>query len=490
MRRPFAASAIAISLGASLLGGVARAEVDHGRPSPAPSPARSATATPSAHDLLRTAQEVLSESAPAPDRSATLALRDLFTVRPRLSSTDRAAADRLLARPGGSRQACGPHVCVHWSTGGADSATGAWARKTLTYMGYVWRKEVGSLGYRAPLKDGEHGGNAKLDVYLQDLGGQGIYGYCAPEYVGRRPGTASGYCVLDNDFAKAQFGVKPVNSLHVTAAHEFFHASQFAYDYREDAWLMEATATWMEEQVADGINDNRQYLPHSQLADPTIPLDWFNGEGVEQYGEWVYFQYLQQLHGRSIVRKIWNQLPGRTHYSISVLDQALKGSFEKQYAGFVAANMTPGKSYPEGKHWPKPYRGSTAVPAGASGGSGTTLDHLTSVGSHLRPGSGLQQRTWHLHVTMHGPAPVTNPMLVVVWQGVSGRIRRYTVPTDEAGLAEKTVRFSSANTKAVYIAAVNASTRYDCRQDASYACQGVSKDDGATFDLAYETVPG
>ena len=79
---------------------------------------------------------------------------------------------------------------------------------------------------------------------------------------------ASGYCVLDNDFAEAQYGAPPMHSLRVTAAHEFFHAVQFAYDYGEDPWLMEATATWMEERVADDVNDNRQYLPYGQVGAP------------------------------------------------------------------------------------------------------------------------------------------------------------------------------------------------------------------------------
>ena len=107
----------------------------------------------------------------------------------------------------------------------------------------------------------------KLDVYLKELGGQGLYGYCAPEPAGagRR---APGYCVLDDDFARCQFGRAPIQTLRVTAAHEFLHAVQFGYDYREDPWLLEATATWIEERYADGVDDNRQYLAEGQLGVP------------------------------------------------------------------------------------------------------------------------------------------------------------------------------------------------------------------------------
>ena len=44
----------------------------------------------------------------------------------------------------------------------------------------------------------------------------------------------------------------------------------------EDLWLLETTATWVEEQVYDDINDNRQYLPVSQIYAPNIPLDAFS----------------------------------------------------------------------------------------------------------------------------------------------------------------------------------------------------------------------
>jgi hypothetical protein len=489
MRRTLAVPALVLALASTLLGGIAQAE---DRSVPARHAAQSAVPTrPTPGQALRTAREVLGQDpgrrTPIANRSATLALRDLFAARPRLTGDSRAQADRLLARPRAAKRKCSTHICVHWSTAGIDGSTNAWAQKTLDYMSHVWSREVGKLRYRAPLKDGRHGGNGKLDVYLKDLGGQGIYGYCAPEYSGPRPRTASGYCALDNDFSRAQFGIRPVNALHVTAAHEFFHASQFAYDYLEDAWIMEATATWMEEQVADGVNDNRQYLPYGQLGDPTSSLDWFNPNGVGQYGQWLYFQYLQQLYGRGIVRKIWGELPGRKHYSTQVLDAAIGDSFDAQYARFVAANLLPSSFYDEGRRYAEPYPTATPLDAAAETTDTATLDHLTSAGEHVVPGSGLEDTTWRLRVTMNGPTDVGLPVLVVVWQGTSGQVRRYVVDTDAAGVATRSIRFSSANTQAVYYAAVNAGIRYTCRQSTDYACAGVSKDDGRSFDLTATT---
>ena len=85
------------------------------------------------------------------------------------------------------------------------------------------------------------------------------------------------------------------------------HSIQFAYDYGEDAWLLEATATWMEERVFDNVNDNRQYIPASQVARPSVPLDYFNTATGEQYGNWTFFEYLSKKFGNGIIQQILNK---------------------------------------------------------------------------------------------------------------------------------------------------------------------------------------
>ena len=59
----------------------------------------------------------------------------------------------------------------------------------------------------------------------------------------------SAYVVVDDDFSTAQLGASGgLGGLRATAAHEFFHAVQYAYDSSEDAWLTEGTAVWMEDR--------------------------------------------------------------------------------------------------------------------------------------------------------------------------------------------------------------------------------------------------
>src|SRR5690242_18933071 len=114
-------------------------------------------------------------------------------------------------------------------------------------MQHVWVVEVGTFGYNAPLNDSK-GPNNKLDIDVADIGDEGLYGYCTPEQQVGGAWAYSGYCVLDDDYAPSEFPTNtPTENLEVTAAHEFFHAIQFAYDAAEDAWMMEGTAAWMED---------------------------------------------------------------------------------------------------------------------------------------------------------------------------------------------------------------------------------------------------
>ena len=265
-----------------------------------------------------------------PDRqSASLALADLRVAYPSLSPAARAAAAPLLARPtdGGAdpeqfgwsvaeaTPVCSVNFCVHYVTSTEDAPPLADAdangvpdqvTATLDTLESVLDFHTRVLGYRPPATDGTRGGSAQFDVYLSQLAGDGLYGFCAPEQ--KVPGQRflySGYCVLDNDFVEFPRG--PLPSLQVTAAHEFFHAIQFAYDATEDRWFMEATATWAEERYADDIDDNRQYLKHGQLGRPRNPLDEYDAFGQGHYGNWVFFERLSQRYGVEAVHQVWNQ---------------------------------------------------------------------------------------------------------------------------------------------------------------------------------------
>ena len=279
-----------------------------------------AAAEQEADQALAVATRVLEGEAKTKDPDPTIALLQLSKALPDLDATERREARRLLARPTNgdndrfgdgynspSFRKCNARLCVHYITNEADvdDPPDGWATETLKQLNKVWTLEVVNMHYRKPLSDRGKGGDNRFDVYLVDIGSDGLYGYCATE---RGSGYSKpGYCVLDNDFAVGQFGGVPLDTLKVTAAHEFFHAIQFGYDAAEDLWFMESTATWMEERFADDVNDNRQYLPAGQLGVPARSLDAFIDGAGPQYGNWVWWEYLSHRYNTGIVRTIWSK---------------------------------------------------------------------------------------------------------------------------------------------------------------------------------------
>ena len=317
----------------------------------------------------------------------------------------------------------------------------------------------------------------------------------------------SAFCVLDDDYDISQFGYpNPMHPLKVTAAHEFFHAVQFAYDIGEDGWLMESTATWMEEHVYDAIDDNRQYLATSPLAQPSSPLDRTSGFRV--YGTWIFWQYLTEYFGgsapdASIVRAVWRRADGSQvgpdMYSTKALASAVgartidgtRWRFRWAFADFGVWNGRPATFYDEGDAYPSApvSRSVTLTKAAPSMNSTAKLDHLTNRFVVARRGSGLRADAG-LRVTVNGPPDKTGPEASVVVIRKSGAASSKVVALNAAGNGTVTVAFGTTVSRVVVIT-TNASTRYrDCYQDLTpFACSGgVPLDQDRTYSFRAEVV--
>lgn len=505
MHRPFAAVAVVVTLGlsVSVLSSTTSSATTDDRGRPENLAARQLVPS-AAERALERASAALEGTASTPQESVTLALRDLSLALPDLDPAERKRAHALLARPTQgagdpngdgytvrSKRTCSRRICVHYVSRTSDAPPSQkWVDHTLAVMKRTWAHEVGRLGYRRPVPDGSRGGDSRLDVYLKNVGDDGLYGYCAPERSGPE-WTASGYCVLDNDFARAEFGVPPDDSLRVAAAHEFFHAIQFAYDYAEDGWLMEATATWVEERVVDDVNDNRQYLPRGQVGRPGEPLDLDQGmNGFNQYGNWAFFEYLSTRFGEDIVRRIWNNADGgyRNH-SVKAVRESLprRQSFAGVFRAYAAANTVPAHSYPEGASWPSaPMAATRALSSGSRTASGAvSVDHLAARHVSLRPDDTLRSRAWRVRVSVNGPGRRTSPTAYVIVHRRGGGLERAAIRLDLDGEGDRTLRFSTRSVRKVTVTLANASTRSRCwQQQLTYACQGIPRDDGLRFAWA------
>jgi hypothetical protein len=292
-------------------------------------------------------------------------------VRPRPTDTDDPNRNAYSVPEAPRSPACSRHFCVHWVAEGLNAPnlsdrSGNGIPDFVDRVGKVAERvhsvENGRLGWREPKSDGQRGGRrGKTDVYLSQIGGE-LFGYAAPDRgqatkEHRIPRRLHGYLVLDNDYSAFEFpGTKPVEDLQVTFAHEYNHILQFGFDAYQDPWFAEATATWMEDQVYNRIDDYLRYVRRwVSLYDTPLTAN-----SIKEYGSAVWNQWLARRYGPEIVRKAWagaiDAKPGG--FSISSYQRALRSTgpaeLSEEFARFAAAvaEWRTGKGFRESDLFP------------------------------------------------------------------------------------------------------------------------------------------
>ena len=529
------ATLVALSLGCSDLASVAAADEPPGGTLRGPTvPTRTAPAMLALQQAERLFDGVpgnhrVSGDAADGARDATLVLRDLAVRVDQLSGAQKRRAQAILARPSEGvndpdlhgytvpeEHKCTQHFCMHWVSSTADAPAAAdankdgvpdWVKTNADVFENVWRRIVSDgdprtrdLGYRAPKSDlssPEHGPDGKLDIYLADIGGDGLYGYCTSDdpNLGPHRWDVSAFCVVDNDFARSQFGgAKPQNSLRVTAAHEFFHAVQYSYDSGEDRWFMEGTAVWMEDQIYDNINDNLQYLTESALANPSVPVD--DGDPTHLYGSWVFWRFLTERLGSSVVRRVWQRADaasgGANEYSMQALrnvTHAMGRRFVRTFADFGAANQISHRWYHEGASYPQAPAAATVTLSPSTLVSRRVqarINHLTNVSVVARAASLVGH--WRLRVTLDMSDPTLGSAATVLVHRTHGKPVWHRLRLGPRGNAVLTVPFSPSAVSSVAVTMTNASTRYTCRQGTVMSCQGRPKDNGLKSSVGFRAI--
>ena len=408
---------------------------------------------------------------PLPRRDLGLLMHRLQVARPALAKSDRAAAGIADTRPVPEAQGCADytpflqdtwtakssaHFCLHYrlsSTGNAGSATDAWADKTIATLEHVYYYETSHLGFRKPLKDSD----GKYDVFLDDIGQNGYYGFCTTD---DGASTSTAWCELDNDFAKSQFGAWPTNSLSVTAAHEFFHAVQFAYDADDSTWFLEGTAVWMEDQVYPKINDYLQYLKYSQITQSEVPIDT-TGD-FERYGAVIFWKYLSEgYRSVDIIRRIWDAAAvsrgtkNAIQATIAVL-QYQHRSFAQAFARFSVWNTLPPGSYADRSLFPHPVSAATAnlgTSARDTGVQTISLDHLSSANVTLVPSRALPTKS-RLTISVDAPSSFVGQVRVQV-RRTNGTTVYETFTLNSSGNGSHSFYFSGRNTSSVRVTLAN-----------------------------------
>jgi hypothetical protein len=492
----------------------------------------SAHAAPGRADALAALARAEAAFEPSPFGSqpdATLALRDLALTVDRLPPDGRRRAALLLDRPddpGGARSGqvrytvpstmlCTAHFCVHYveSTNDAPpprdangNGTPDWVERNADVLESLWQTEVVDYGFRPPRPDvalANHGPDARFDVYLADIVDQGVLGFCAPE----PPPNYSdwdvpGYCVLDNDYSPAQIGAPGLGGipeLEITAVHEFFHAIQFGYDYADDIWLLEGTATWIEDSVYDQFNEPNRRFPYSALRQPQKPVDFASATAPFQYGSWVFWRFLEEYLARtpskkdpSVIRRIWELAEGTPgapdRYSLEAVRALLAESgksLPSTFLTFATWNFMPGSFYREGRHWPSaPVARTTLVGPGVAARGSYPLDHLSSRYVAFVPGRGLGPRA-RLTLSVRLPPAATGPAAEAIVFRRGRRASVQPIRLSLGGSGTLTVPFGRGSVRRIVLVLSNASDRFDCGLPLSvYSCHGRPLDDGRAFRYA------
>ena len=212
------------------------------------------------------------------------------------------------------------HFIIHWQPPTSET----YAQNAASYAEYAWERQCTDMNWPEPPSDGNRGENNKYDIYIvTDLNGnrgqtfpeiEPLWQYeWAPSYI-------EIIDTLENDVEK------------MTVAHEFSHACQFAYSYKdlyyEDnqfnalTWFYENTAVLMAEEVWNyefnyylhyfGIAP--YYASPSPLRNPERGILYPSNDPREyQYTGFLWPKFLSEwTNDPDIVRKIWSRMSYHT----------------------------------------------------------------------------------------------------------------------------------------------------------------------------------
>jgi hypothetical protein len=318
----------------------------------------------------------------------TPALRELAIRYRALEPADRARARRLLARPTDgvadpdgytvpeAAPYCTTNFCVHYVTSTADAPSLAsndgdgipdYVQDMADEFEFAHARETGpgpaGLGWREPVSDGSRGEPAgsgttgRTDIYLSELAGTSVLGFATTD-AGQPGATQFAYVVMDDDYAGRP---SPLETLQSTAAHEYNHVLQYAYDVNGDAWMYESTAVWMEDQVHDAIDEWLGFLtpPSGWVTTTELPITLESTPRM--YGSGVWNHWLSERYGTGAIRSAWelSQTASPASFAPAAYDGSIAAAggtgFSDDFARFSAATAewrAPGSGFSEGSTFP------------------------------------------------------------------------------------------------------------------------------------------
>ncbi|MBM3286061.1 MAG: hypothetical protein FJY88_01740 [Candidatus Eisenbacteria bacterium] len=249
-----------------------------------------------------------------PIKCGTLIVQEARAHLDAMSSEMRQAAAAFLVRPILDSYVDTDNFRIHYATSGLDMIyqwpNTAYRDAVVAACDSSYSYQNDRRGWPHPPSDGSNGGGIGLiDCYVEDNGGA-YYGvtYAESQVPGGYPNDWTAYFCIDNDYQG--FGYTDRTwPMKVTVAHEYNHVIQIGLNAGA-GWWMENTATFMEDEVYDEVNDNYGYLAF-YTNNPWTRLDYANG-GFE-YGCFLWPTFLSEAFGHSVVRDVWTAYASNTN---------------------------------------------------------------------------------------------------------------------------------------------------------------------------------
>jgi len=219
------------------------------------------------------------------------------------------------------------HFIVHYTQEGMEAVTQAYACSVKTYAEYSWDFECTQLGWRNPPIDGGRGGDNRYDIYIKSISGAKGEADPEPEYSGSNEWSSS--------YIQINTNLDIESNLKATIAHEFNHACQFAYTYKDglsiaENWFYESTATWIQTLVFPEVHDemrffNPSYNIYNPLNHPEIRVNYYgpseNTDDKYIYANFVFPKFFAEwLNDNDVIQKIWSRKGDITNASPTLDD--------------------------------------------------------------------------------------------------------------------------------------------------------------------------
>lgn len=223
-----------------------------------------------------------------------------------------------------------------------------YVNRTADYLNLAYSAYIEEMLFDPPPPDEEMDPDGRYDIYLTNVPALTTPETHSNHYPGRDAYTS--YIQLGHDLRNPHYPDDPLPFLKVCAAHEFFHAVQFAYrTHSSDStrWLYESTAGWAEETVFDDVNDVYYKLDYYL---PNLHKSLYQSDGFFTYGSWLFSQFLSDRFGALIIRRVWEKYIS-FDFAVEAIDLALDSygaDFNDEYSLHVVWNYFTGDNYQPG----------------------------------------------------------------------------------------------------------------------------------------------